>query len=252
MDNEKILDKIQKLLRLSTSNNINESAAAAGAAQRLMHKYNLTMLMVESYDGKILDKEEIIDYTKIGQPLDFLGKNISVWKSRLALVISEANHCRVYINTDQKGYRCVGLVGTEKDTSITRYLYHYLINKISRLSERDGKGKGKTWCNNFKIGAVSEIKVRLDEALEQSKITLKEECKKSNINEVYTTTALMKFSEKDSEIEDFMKQLNLRKGPVVHTNFLQSANEAGRKAAREINLNDSNPKLEGMNDLLEF
>ena len=230
-DINNVLDKVQKLLALAQSDNINEAALATKMAQKLMHKHNLTSYMVESYSP---NQEEIIDFTQLGQPLAFFNKKASTWKVQLAIVVSQVNHCRIYINNAADGQSCFGLVGRMADAQIVRYLYHYLVSEIDRLTKRDGKGKGKTWSNNFRIGAVFAIQDRLEEAAQE---TIVEMTETSGASLAVRVNAIKKMKERGDSTQRWLEEnLNLREGSKRSMNIDVEAQAAGRSAAKEINL----------------
>lgn len=240
-DREKILDRVQKLLALANDNaNVNEAAAAAKQAQRLMHKYNLTALMVESFDSTVT-KEEQINPDSI--PLDVFNKNVPTWKSRLGMIVAKANHCRIWISHHQ-GKKGLGLVGRNSDAKVVRFLYHYLLKEVDRLTLVFGAGQGRTWANNFRLGALDTIEQRLNEALQESEEILKEECTKTGVALVHVSNAIEKFARKGEAVEKWMDMnMNLRKGATrTHTHH-NGARQAGRRAAHQIDLNPSRKKL---------
>ena len=65
IDKDNIISKIQKCFALAESPNENEAAVAADMAQRLLDKYNLTMVDLASFenpsDENPSDIENIID-----------------------------------------------------------------------------------------------------------------------------------------------------------------------------------------------
>ena len=238
----KVLDKVQKLLALAQSDNVNEAALAARTAQQIMHKHNLTSYMVENFNSEKSIEEEIIDWTQQGRPLDVFNKKAATWKIHLAMIVARANHCRIYLNHAPEG-SCFGLIGRESDANIVRYLYAYLVHEIHRLTKRDGKGKGRTWNNNFRIGAVREIKVRLDEAV---KGAIGDVQSTSGVNLARVSTAISLMEKRGSSVEQWMNEkLNLRKAPSRKMTVNQEAQAAGKAAAREINLDNNSPTLGG-------
>ena len=231
-DINNVLDKVQKLLALAQSDNVNEAALATKMAQKLMHKHNLTSCMVENYNP---NEEEIIDFTQLGQPLAFFNKKASTWKIQLSMVVATANHCRIYVNNASDGQSCFGLVGRRIDAQVVRYLYHYLVSEIDRLAKRDGRGKGKTWANNFRMGAVFAIKERLEEAVKE---TIVEMTETSGASLMVRTKAIAKMKERGDSTQRWLEEnLNLRQGAKRSMNIDVEAQAAGRAAAQEIDLN---------------
>lgn len=240
-DRDKILDKVQKLLRLAADpSNVNEAASAAKRAQEMMHKYNLTSLMVESFDSNPMEDEDIKCMT---DPLFIFKKNASTWKTKLAMVVAKANHCRIWLQRSHNSSR-LGLVGRRSDAEVVRFLYHYLLKEVERLALRDAMGKGRSWANNFRLGAIDTIEERLKEALTESEETLKKECEKSGVAIVHINTAIVNLSNRGSSVQRWMKEnMNLSKGGNRVSNWHNGARMAGRRAAQEIDLTPTQNKL---------
>lgn len=246
---EKVLDKIQKLLALSENNPSPEEAAAAAArAEELMVKYNVTRYMVESSSG-VEHKEPIIDGWKVGHVFESGSKVI--WKQMLAVGVAEVNSCRIYYKVEPgKGGRRINHmcpIGTESDIVITKYLYLYLRDEIDRLCKRDNGGYGKTWANNFKMGATDVIIARLKEehkkSIERVKGELSEIANQQGVPLVHVTNALAKLENKKSDIRKFMDGMNLTKSKTTHRTLKDlDGYAAGRAAGREISL--QNKQLE--------
>jgi len=109
-----ILDKIKKLLALSTSSNPNEAASAAAKAQALLAQYNLELSQVEAHGG------EASDY---GQQ-DVAVGGVSRWRKTLMLVLARPNFCAV---VSYKGTERVSIVGEPHNLEAVKYLYKYLV-----------------------------------------------------------------------------------------------------------------------------
>lgn len=153
----KIIDKVQKLLRLSKSSNINEASLAAEKAQELIEKYKLdTFQLSESGESN----EAIED--SFGSK-DWLDSSASPWRRSLAVHLARTNQCVVYIANTHEG-KCLSIVGRQSDAQVVRYMYSYLVKEIRRLARDFGEGEGSSYKTAFKRGAVSSIGKRLQEA----------------------------------------------------------------------------------------
>lgn len=144
MTREVVMDKIRKLLRLGESPNENESAAAIAKAQALMEEYRIESHMLEEPPEA---KEEVRTWE---DPLHQRAR--SSWLGRLAVIISKANGCFVY-----KGGPHIWLVGTASNAEAARYMYGYCVKEIERLAKARGRGNGRIWMNNYRIGCVQGI-----------------------------------------------------------------------------------------------
>src|SRR6266446_4339831 len=90
------LDKVRKLLRLATSANTNEAAAAAAKAQELIDRYQLTAALLTLDAATSISEEPIEDFAAKGAPLDDRPR-IGRWTSWLASRIAYYNGAKVYI-----------------------------------------------------------------------------------------------------------------------------------------------------------
>lgn len=164
-ENEVILSRIQKLLRLSTSSNPNEAAVAAGKAQELLLKYNLSMTQVEGYSAE--KQEPIIE------DIQRFGKNLVDWKFSLAHVVARNNLCQVF----SRGNSIVW-VGRDTNMQVARFLTDTLIADLERLGTQYWNGvlllrklglaqgesayiHGRVYKSGFYTGAIEVIKERL-------------------------------------------------------------------------------------------
>ena len=121
----KVLDKIKKLLALSTSSNVNEAATAAAAAQRLMLEHKLTEVDVsESQDGQMFE-------LSMGA-----AGFVSRWKFVLVTVVARAFFCEA-IGLRMGARRKVRIVGQRGDVEISSQVFKYLHREIDRLARAE-------------------------------------------------------------------------------------------------------------------
>lgn len=102
MDN-KIIEKIQKLLSLSESSNEHEAEVAMLKAQEFLAKYKLSIKEVKEYKGynsKIQEKATDITFTK------------AKWKAQLAGAISDNFGCYHYFR--RKGTNIIVFLAERK------------------------------------------------------------------------------------------------------------------------------------------
>jgi hypothetical protein len=134
--NEKVLDRVRKLLAVGhNTNNANEAAAFIAQAQRLMteHRIDDAALLIE---GDKTD-EEITD----AHALNVTGQKV-YWIGILGRVVAEANGCRVYWQNawnykTQKKQSALRVVGHRGNAEATRYLFTYCRNEIERLAKAE-------------------------------------------------------------------------------------------------------------------
>ena len=159
MERNKILDRVKKLLALSTSSNVNEAANAAAAAQKLMLEHKLT--------------EEDVSDTQEGQMFELsMGAAgfASRWKFVLVTAVARAFFCEaVGLRVGQR--RKVRIVGRREDVEIAARVFRYLHSEINRLAKieielidwREGFMDIEDWhdpeqyLESFRRGAVAAV-----------------------------------------------------------------------------------------------
>lgn len=150
---EKVLETIRRLLALSTSSNEYEAAAAAAKANELLLKYNLEASQLRN------NKSDIDRYN--------MFRSGALWEDILINAICTTCCCKSVRNTrgdkwsrvinDGWGY---AIFGTATNIQIVEYLFEYLSKTIDALAPY---GKGRSYADNFRKGAVSIVAQRLRE-----------------------------------------------------------------------------------------
>lgn len=222
---DKVVDRVRKLLSLANNNaNINEAAAAAAQAQKLIAQHQLNMATIAVENGKDSLSDEPVGISDV--PL-YEGKRAITWKGSLARTIAENNAC--YIFFSDGGNICV--VGKPTNIEMTRFLYSYISSEIERLSEtflrRQGFGRegAKTWSNNFKLGAVSAVRDNLA-------------AMKNEIQAQAASSAMVLIRNEDQAVKSFVENnMKLRQKPAVKITHDISARAAGYQAGKNIDVN---------------
>lgn len=157
-DLDRVVERIKRLLALTTSTNPNEAALAASKAQELLFRHNLSMAMVEA-------ATERGSANYVNDRFDSGGW--MHWRRRLLAVVARNNFCR---GVSYEGTREVGVVGESHNVTVVKHLYAFLIREIMRLAEIGRKGANmleeedvRAWKRSFYLGAVRTIAQRLDE-----------------------------------------------------------------------------------------
>lgn len=141
---KEILSKIQKLKALSEGaakiNSLAESEAAAIAMNRLLTKYNLSLLDIEdNQDGKTC--VEIIE----SQSISVQNPYGRLWKERLIMTLCHYNYCKMLVSS----YK-VFLLGTELNTMTVIDLF----NTLSSVYLHTGKMRyedAKKWFKGAQL-----------------------------------------------------------------------------------------------------
>lgn len=226
-----VLDKVKKLLRLSTSSNAHEAACAAAKAQELIDRHQLTQAVLEDEHGagSVPHDEPIhkFDDAPLDQP-----KRLDYWRQRLASVLARANACRIYMRRPH-----IFLVGRPSDAETVRYLYAWLSADVMRLAEVNGAGKGVTWRNNFRIGVVDGIAEQLRAQRAAFIRTSRAEAQDNPQALMRVDQALARLDQRANDVEVWVRtHMNLRAGSASYSNYDSQAREAGRRAGRDLTL----------------
>jgi hypothetical protein len=227
-----ILNRVRKLLRLAEGPNAHEAAAAAAKAQSLIDEHNLSAALL-SLDEGMQDDEDIEDFNDKGAPLDSQPV-LHRWRLSLASSIARANGCRVYFTGGS-----IALVGRPSDAETTRYLFGYLAREVERLCEKDGRGCGRTWRNNYRLGVVDTISQKLDAEHQKFVAERREIAAADNAQAlVRVNQAIAKVEKRGEDVSAWIKKnLKLYAGSSSSARHDNSAREAGRRAGRSIAIN---------------
>lgn len=210
--------KIKALRALATSSNVHEAAAAAAQAEAMLQKYRLDEAALE---GASAPKESAREEA---EPLDWHTQFVSWWRVALGSDILKNHGCVDYITT-RGARRCHVIVGRPSDVATVRYLYAWLTTEISRLCERYGKGKGRSWRNSFCVGAVAGIREAMTAA-------------KSEARRTATSSALVAVDRRDADAKAVLvrNQPSLRRSAGGARASDRGAYGSGLQAGRNIHL----------------
>lgn len=143
-----IIEKVRKLLKLATSDNPHEAAAAAGKAQRLIEQHRIDgALLAEdaAAEGRETPSAPIVQ-EKI---LEFSSVRIQPWTFAMARAVCSANACRWWFHRGWKeteknkttGERrkvvhpaYLEAAGTSENLAVVRFLLGHLVAEVERLA----------------------------------------------------------------------------------------------------------------------
>lgn len=222
-DISSVIDRVKKLLALTTSSNANEAAAAAAVANKLIDQYRLAASELETSSE---DHEEVFEDSA---PLYESGR-ITQWKSSLACHLAKHYGCAIY---NAKGFRqnLFKLVGRKSDIEIIRYMFSWLSIEIDRLSDQASKGRGfnrsagKVFSNSFCSGAVVGISNQL-------------ETSRKEVAQTVSSVAMVRLNLRLEEAIDFMNDAHKLKKTNNNSKsyFDRGAYEAGKVRGQSIHL----------------
>ena len=138
--NNKIIEKIKKLLELADSeknDSENERATALRQANALMDKHNISAMELQEQDNP--------------RGEDTLVTGSTVWKTMCIAAIGNLYGCESYRTTGRDGKTFI--VGTSHNRQIVISMSQYVINSIGREALRN-RVHGRAYTNSFKKGGA--------------------------------------------------------------------------------------------------
>jgi uncharacterized protein DUF2786 len=217
MMNERILERIQKLLALTEARGATpeEAASAAAKAQSLLFEHNLSMASVERHDT---DKGKTEQFANTDFLMNATRFSVS-WHRTLLGGIASANFCKAVFGQGATAH----IIGQTSNVEVVAYLYNYLSREIERLATEGLRREGvlehrRRWKVSFCYGAAMTIRQRLREQKER------------NSAQSAACTALVVVSDADLKraVGAFFPRLTtLRGGRISNSNGYAAGQEAG-------------------------
>lgn len=236
MTRKEAIERATKLLRLAQSENPNEAAIASREAQKLIDRWNIeTAALTDHGEAEDWRDEDIVDYGEKGAPLDIMGWRKVSWRTWLADVVARANGCQIYCSR-RRDETHTHIVGRASDAEVVRYLFDLIYRQIEQLTDKHGKGCGRTWRNNFRMGAISAIKEKLEEGKRQLRQEIKSSYSAKPGALVAIKQSLTEYNARGQAVEDWVSEnMNLRSS-YSSASYDSSARAQGKRAGRGINV----------------
>lgn len=134
-----IVERIRKLLALSTSDNQHEAELAMKKANDLMAEHQISMTQVEvdnaTKDGVVEDRHEVE-----GLRMKY------IWVVRLGMAAARLYDCEAY-NTNRLHGTVVGFIGQKADIEMAKVTFDYLFRSWGHFVETDLK-EAKKWADH--------------------------------------------------------------------------------------------------------
>jgi hypothetical protein len=165
----KVVDKIQKLLRLAEGKaNENESATAARQAEALMRKFNLEMKDVILED--LRQRESInANWSRAAANMGpkSYHKRVPIWAQWIAVGVADLFDCHSFIGFVHGVGKVVRFVGYVTDVEVCKWTFDYLISEVRRhtknfITENDAS---TTEADAYRNGITLRLQQRLAEAV---------------------------------------------------------------------------------------
>jgi len=156
---DKIIDQVQKLLRLSRHNDsVEEASSAAALAQKLMFEHKISSAQVEGTEEP---------FTVVDVLRQEGGKKVVSWRLLLLDAVAVNNFCRVVHLSATFAAPGAGMIpgemeilGRGSDVESVLYLYRYLRSEIDRLC----KEAAASWQEPAEAALLRELEATLYDA----------------------------------------------------------------------------------------
>ena len=163
MSMQAIIAKIRALRALSESANIHEAAAAAAAAERLIQEHSLQEADMQAGAG---GEDEPVTHAEVAV---MPGERLATWQSELLVKLASNYQCsgffrHGYSETHKSPAQKFIAYGRAQDIEMLTYQFAWFTSEIVRLAGRLAQGRGRTYANSFKLGAVAAVCESLREA----------------------------------------------------------------------------------------
>lgn len=230
MANEKMVDKIQKLLaKAEGTTNEHEAATFMAAAQRLMLEHAIE-------EGMLAKADPARKTRPIVRTMEF-GKNQTGIKALRYLLagVAENNRCKVWM---EPGRKFMGIAGFEEDVEFVLMLTGSIRVQMATALATAAKEPvakaigGKTFAVNFLYGYVSRVITRL------------KAMQRAATEEVVGRSNLPVLLDRKAAVEAVAPQ-KLRKGPPTKNRVSGAAYGAGANAANNADLSGGRGNLAG-------
>ena len=220
-EDEKVIEKVAKILALKANAGTEEEAQAAAAmAQKMAFKYNLDLEAIESGTKGVGRREVIRGTIDVGR---------AGWSRSLLSVVAMNNFCRVVTHGDSP---ICTVVGERHNLLITDYIYAFVVYEINRLADAAWTNRDRravyepvqTYKRGFREGAVVGVSTALSRQ------------RNDDMNNVQGGRALVIV--KDQQVEEALHQFfpNLRAGRSRTVRYGQGY-DLGYEKGRQIQIN---------------
>ncbi len=153
----KILDKIQKLLKLAESPNEHEATLAMEKAHALLAEHNVTMAEVAAHNNDVGVEE-------VGHGTHTTNAG-ATWVRQLWMSTAKLYFCDYFFSSgNHKTYHTI--IGTKANSATAMHMAEYLTGTVLRLSNEAGWGQPGKFKSNFRQGCALRLARRMREMRE--------------------------------------------------------------------------------------
>lgn len=127
-EKEKAIDKIKKLLALSSSSNENEAEQAMALAMKFAAGIGMDLKDIGELEQKDQTIAEVCEMKN--------RKNVPIWEQTLAGQLAFSLGCKAILRQTAET-QIVCLIGYKSDTELFWYLFPHIVSQLRRLCKRD-------------------------------------------------------------------------------------------------------------------
>lgn len=248
MTHDEVIRKAAALLRLAARpGTAGEAAAAAGLAQNLLDRWNLTRdaLNLDGSPEPVAEDETLTDFNTVDAGYLDTTKRLQVWRWMLANKLSRLRGC--YLWHGRRGAGCsFEIVGRPSNVEAVRYLFAWLARETQRLTDQHGRGLGATWRREFAEGCAKEIGARMEAQHADTVRAVQQEAPNPHALVCVNRAVARLEDDRTSARELATTAYRLRSSSTSSSRtYNGSAREAGRRAAGSVNLRPARGSLSG-------
>lgn len=211
---ERLLQRVEKLLALANSSNSFESIAAMKKVQELYLKYHLDRSAVVQKDGYVY------------LPLRLKRRRVERYQTAIASLLQdffkvEVIHTAQYDPEAMADFKVIELLGRKEDVLLAEYVFFFLTNQLPVLWQQHGETGSRKRQNSFYLGVLAGFREKLE----------------SNQKELFSKDKSLALAvrKQDPGLEDFLGERYPRLVKIKHARLYQdgrsydSGKEHGRK-----------------------
>lgn len=179
MSNEKIINRVKKILARANSDHQGEAETAILMAQEILLKNGLTMEDVESIEEK--DEKEAVD-----NEVTTRNKTLKWYEKHICVVIAKNFRCEAYMSSKSKNLSnrstMLRLIGLKEDVTIAKEVISFTIRTAEALWKKyykennisDSRGKRYTYAikNDYFTGFIKGVETKLQEQVKEKALIL--------------------------------------------------------------------------------
>ena len=152
---EKMIDKVKRLLALGQSSNEFEAALAMKKVQQLYAQYNLDR-------ARVPDRSQFVHLI-----VSLKKKRKNAWEQRIISLLIEYFFVEIIIlqqfnSLSQEKEQAFEIIGTRENVLMAEYVYYFLLNQVEHLCQASGSLSG-VQKSSFRLGILEGFSKKLSE-----------------------------------------------------------------------------------------